>query len=131
MIKDQRRLLNVSLLMFFKTEEPSLRCPSNITTATDFGAPTANVIWESVSTGQVSNEALTVTCSSKNGSDFALGTTYVVCSAFNSVGKSENCTFAINVIGKMSRDQNANVLSIINKLHVRSWNLCILSTPGV
>ncbi|XP_070537241.1 hyalin-like [Ptychodera flava] len=78
-------------------EEPTIFCPGNIDTNTDFGKPTAIVNWTSPYATDNSG-TVTVTSYYQSGMDFNIGLTVVSLNATDPSGNMDLCHFNITVI---------------------------------
>jgi|GEM_PF-6802498 len=73
-------------------------CPANITDVADADqCSKANVTWTAPTAVDNCDGPVTVTCTPPSGSSFNVGTTLVVCSAIDSAGNSNACTFTVTI----------------------------------
>ncbi|HVM59820.1 MAG TPA: HYR domain-containing protein [Verrucomicrobiae bacterium] len=80
-----------------ETAPPSITCPSNIVTNTTAGTCVAsNVTWTAPAANNCTN--VTTSCTPASGSAFAIGTTSVTCTATDSSGNTNSCSFTVTVI---------------------------------
>jgi hypothetical protein len=80
------------------TEPPSITCPPNIVTSTTPGTCVAsNVTWTVTAADNCTNA--TVSCTPASGSTFAVGTNNVTCTATDSSGNTNSCSFTVTVNG--------------------------------
>jgi len=78
------------------TEPPSIICPTNIVTSTTAGTCVASdVTWTVTAADNCTN--VTVSCTPASGSSFPKGTTTVVCTATDSSGNTNSCSFTVTV----------------------------------
>ena len=77
-------------------EKPAIACSPNIVVCTSSGG--GSVVTWPAPTATDNCEGATVTCDPSSGSSFSLGTTTVTCTAIDSSGNSNNCSFAVSVI---------------------------------
>src|SRR5439155_1725321 len=78
------------------TEKPAVICPSNITQNTDPGLCTAAVSWTAPNANDNCAVA-SVVCDPISGSTFNKGATTVTCTAMDTSGNSDACTFTITI----------------------------------
>ncbi len=85
---------NISNPNFIINAPPVITCPANIVTTTDPGACSAvrNFVANATDTDPV-----TVSCTPPSGSAFPKGTTTVQCTATDSVGATDTCSFTVTV----------------------------------
>jgi hypothetical protein len=76
------------------TTPPTIKCPSNVTAKPDIGKCTATVTYAPVVTD---NCGATNACTPPSGSAFVVGTTTVVCTAYDAAGNSNTCSFTVTV----------------------------------
>ncbi|MFN0111224.1 MAG: HYR domain-containing protein, partial [Blastocatellia bacterium] len=72
-------------------------CPTNINANTAAGLCTAPVTYTAPTATDVCDGARTVTCSPASGSSFPKGTTTVTCTASDTSGNSNSCSFTVTV----------------------------------
>ncbi|XP_072041470.1 hyalin-like [Amphiura filiformis] len=72
-------------------------CPSNQTTNTDPGQPTAMIVWQGPIATDNSNLSPTVMCDPASGTDVVIGITQVTCAALDGFGNVNNCSFYVDV----------------------------------
>ncbi len=75
-------------------------CPANKTSYTDPGQSTALIVWQSPPATDNSGVSPTVVCNPPSGANFAIGSTYVTCTALDEYGNKDNCAYYVNIIGK-------------------------------
>ncbi len=75
---------------------PTINCPGNITTNTTSTSCSQVVKWTATGTNACGG-SVTVTCSPTNGSTFAKGTTPVTCTAIQTGGGTNSCSFTVTV----------------------------------
>ena len=81
------------------TEAPTVMCPLNQTSETDFNKHTTTVVWNQLVATDNSQLTPTVTCNAANGSQFEIGETEVICQALDQAGNLAMCSFIVNVKG--------------------------------
>jgi len=74
-------------------------CPGDILISPDPGEFTAVVTWPAPTAIDSCDSTVPVVCNPPSGSAFGLGTTPVTCSAVNSCGLEDICTFNVSVVG--------------------------------
>jgi uncharacterized repeat protein (TIGR01451 family) len=77
------------------TQPPSITCPANIAVGTDANSSIATVTYQA--TVQDNCPGASTTCTPASGSQFALGTTTVSCTATDAAGNSSSCSFTVTV----------------------------------
>ncbi|XP_072041427.1 hyalin-like [Amphiura filiformis] len=79
-------------------EDPELEsCLTDQIANTDFGQPTAMVIWEYPVATDNSGSSPTVFCDPASGTNFPIGHTLVTCNAFDGYGNNNSCSFNVVV----------------------------------
>jgi hypothetical protein len=86
---------DISNSNFTVNAPPSITCPSNITVGNDAGLCSAVVTFTATATDDLS--VPTVGCAPSSGSVFPKGTTTVTCTATDSVGATDMCSFTVTV----------------------------------
>ena len=99
-------------------EAPTVICPHNSSTVTDFGQPTAVVTWNDLQATDNSGQSPTVTCSTGSGSQFGIGETKVICQAVDPSENQAVCTFTVNIEGNNILFFNEFILSVIQQPYV-------------
>ena len=85
---------DISNANFIVNAPPVITCPSNIVKATDPGVCTAVTNFVATATD---TDPVTVTCTPPSGTAFPKGTTTVQCTATDSVGATDTCSFTVTV----------------------------------
>lgn len=79
------------------TQPPSITCPTNMVLNADAGqCSKSNVTYTTTATDNCTN--VTVVCNPTNGSAFPVGMTTVSCVATDGAGKTNGCSFVVNVV---------------------------------
>ncbi len=81
-------------------ENPVISCPANQTNIVNQGTPTL-IQWDNPSATDNSGDKPTIDCNPSNGTIFDIGSTPVICTARDDYGNEGNCSFYIDVIGKI------------------------------
>jgi probable HAF family extracellular repeat protein len=77
-------------------------CPANITNVADSGLCSAVVTWTNPTSVDACDGVVPVSCVPTNGSRFSKGVTVVTCSARDSSGNSNTCSFTVTVVDKQA-----------------------------
>jgi hypothetical protein len=85
---------DISNQNFIVNAPPEITCPANVVTSTDPGACSAVVNFTATATD---TDPVTVSCTPASGTAFAKGTTTVQCTATDSVGATDSCSFTVTV----------------------------------
>ena len=85
---------DISNSNFIVNAPPVITCPANIVTTNDPGACSAVVNFVATATD---TDPVTVNCTPPSGSAFPKGTTTVQCTATDSVGATDTCSFTVTV----------------------------------
>lgn len=85
---------NISNPNFIINAPPVITCPANIVTTTNPGLCSALVNFVATATD---TDPVTVSCTPPSGSAFPKGTTTVQCTATDSVGATDTCSFTVTV----------------------------------
>ena len=107
------------------TEAPSLICPPNQTTETDFSKPTAVMVWTDPEATDNSELTPTVTCNAENGSRFEIGETEVLCQAVDQAGNLAICLFTVDVKGT---SMDITMVGILYSIHITIISFCFISS---
>ena len=84
-------------------EDPTIKCPADISVVTDPGQPGAVVTWV-VTAQDNSGVQPTIVCDAgglQSGDQFPIGVTVVTCTATDAAGNQVSCSFQIEVRGKL------------------------------
>lgn len=85
---------DISNSNFIVNAPPVITCPANIVTTNDPGVCSAVVNFDATATD---TDPVTVNCTPPSGSAFPKGTTTVQCTATDSVGATDTCSFTVTV----------------------------------
>ena len=80
-------------------EKPTLKCPANQETDTNYSSPTPQFTWEDPVATDNSGDTPEVICNPPSGTNFTIGETSVSCSAADKHGNVQQCSFSIHVLG--------------------------------
>jgi hypothetical protein len=85
---------DISNTNFIINAPPEITCPANVVASTDRGTCAAVVNFTATATD---TDPVTISCTPASGTAFAKGTTTVQCTATDSVGATDSCSFTVTV----------------------------------
>ena len=86
---------------FIDNENPVISCPANQTNIVDRHNYNTSIQWDNPSATDNSGDIPTIECNPSNGIIFDKASTPVICTAHDDYGNVANCSFYIDIIGKM------------------------------